>query len=165
MRIARVLTRLNLGGPARQTLASELVSLLRTGGVLGADKLGDGTVTGVRRVLTLRVGEREKILSYRTELDAVVVPMYLGEIRSSHRNDTLTDLLQRRISDFTDFDKFIGPLLDGSAFGPETGYVGPRAGELPARVQETFRNQGRDDLPLQYRDWIDSYYRRLNRAR
>jgi hypothetical protein len=30
-------------------------------------------------------------------------------------------------------------------------------------MRETFRNQGRNDLPVQYRDWIDSYYRRLNR--
>lgn len=36
-------------------------------------------------------------------------------------------------------------------------------GNLPVRVRETFRNQGRHDLPVQYRDWIDSYYRRLNK--
>lgn len=35
-------------------------------------------------------------------------------------------------------------------------------GFLPARVREKFRNQGRDDLPVRYRDWIDSYYKRLN---
>lgn len=35
-------------------------------------------------------------------------------------------------------------------------------GFLPARMREKFRNQGRDDLPLRYRDWIDSYYKRLN---
>jgi len=38
-------------------------------------------------------------------------------------------------------------------------------GYLPQRVQETFRNQGREDMPVQYRDWIDSYYRRLNKSR
>jgi hypothetical protein len=32
-------------------------------------------------------------------------------------------------------------------------------------VQEVFQNQITDELPLQYRDWIDSYYRRLNRTR
>ena len=37
-----------------------------------------------------------------------------------------------------------------------------RWGDLPPRAQEIFRNQGRDDVPVQYRDWIDSYYRRLN---
>lgn len=37
-----------------------------------------------------------------------------------------------------------------------------RWGELPVRVREVFRNQGREDLPVQYRDWIDAYYRRLN---
>jgi len=40
-----------------------------------------------------------------------------------------------------------------------------RWGELPQRVQDTFRTQGRDDLPAQYRDWIDAYYKRLNRRR
>ena len=43
--------------------ASELVALLRKSGVLGAERLGDGTLTGARVVLTLRVGEREKALS------------------------------------------------------------------------------------------------------
>lgn len=37
-----------------------------------------------------------------------------------------------------------------------------RWGELPERVRETFRNQGGDEAPLYYRDWIDSYYRHLN---
>jgi len=40
-----------------------------------------------------------------------------------------------------------------------------RWGELPARVRATFRNQGKDDLPVQYREWIDAYYRRLSRQR
>ena len=39
-----------------------------------------------------------------------------------------------------------------------------RWGDLPPRVEEIFRNQGRDDMPVQYRDWIDAYYRRLNRG-
>ncbi len=38
-------------------------------------------------------------------------------------------------------------------------------GLLPERVREVFRNQGGDDLPPQYRDWIDTYYRRLNTRR
>jgi len=40
---------------------------------------------------------------------------------------------------------------------------GERWGELPPRVREIFRSQGGGDLPTQYRDWIDSYYRRLNK--
>jgi len=40
-----------------------------------------------------------------------------------------------------------------------------RWGELPQRVRDTFRTQGRDELPAQYRDWIDAYYKRLNRIR
>ena len=34
-------------------------------------------------------------------------------------------------------------------------------GMLPAKVQEIFRNEGSEDVPVQYRDWIDAYYRRL----
>src|SRR5262245_41580063 len=40
-----------------------------------------------------------------------------------------------------------------------------RWGTLPERVRQIFRNQITDDLPVQYRDWIDSYYRRMNRTR
>ena len=35
-------------------------------------------------------------------------------------------------------------------------------GMLPDKVQSIFRNEGTEDLPVQYRDWIDAYYRRLN---
>jgi hypothetical protein len=37
-----------------------------------------------------------------------------------------------------------------------------RWGDLPVRVRDIFRNQGGRDTPIQYRDWIDSYYRRLS---
>lgn len=40
-----------------------------------------------------------------------------------------------------------------------------RWGMLPERVQQVFQNQLTDDLPFEYRDWIDSYYRRLNTGR
>ena len=40
-----------------------------------------------------------------------------------------------------------------------------RWGVLPERVPHVFQNQLTDDLPLQYRDWIDGYYRRLNKVR
>ena len=38
-----------------------------------------------------------------------------------------------------------------------------RWGELPIYTRELFRAGGSRDLPPQYRDWIDAYYRRLNR--
>jgi hypothetical protein len=38
-----------------------------------------------------------------------------------------------------------------------------RWGDLPVHVRDLFRAQGGADLPPRYRDWIDSYYRRLNR--
>ena len=54
--------------------------------------------------------------------------------------------------------------------GQEAGEAVPHGdeadkwGQLPARQREIFRNQGRDELPVQYRDWIDAYYRRLSKA-
>jgi hypothetical protein len=33
---------------------------------------------------------------------------------------------------------------------------------LPVYARDIFRAQGGEALPLQYRDFIDSYYRRLN---
>lgn len=51
----------------------------------------------------------------------------------------------------------------GSPFAP--GNDADRWGNLPERVRQVFQNQITDDLPLQYRDWIDAYYRRLNSTR
>lgn len=37
-------------------------------------------------------------------------------------------------------------------------------GELPPKVQEIFSNQRGESLPVEYRGWIDNYYRRLARG-
>jgi hypothetical protein len=37
-----------------------------------------------------------------------------------------------------------------------------RWGDLPIQVRDVFRSEGGGDLPPQYRDWIDAYYKRLN---
>jgi hypothetical protein len=37
-----------------------------------------------------------------------------------------------------------------------------RWGALPLTVRDVFRTEGGSDLPPRYRDWIDSYYRRLS---
>lgn len=47
----------------------------------------------------------------------------------------------------------------GSASGPQGN---ERWGDLPTHVRDLFRTEGGGDLPPQYRDWIDAYYRRLN---
>jgi hypothetical protein len=57
------------------------------------------------------------------------------------------------------------PRSDEAGPAVPSGADAERWGSLPERVQEVFQNQITDDLPLQYRDWIDSYYRRLNRTR
>ena len=51
----------------------------------------------------------------------------------------------------------------------ETARIAPsgdakdRWGDLPQQVRDVFRTEGTSDLPAQYRDWIDAYYRRLNK--
>ena len=52
--------------------------------------------------------------------------------------------------------------------GSETGRVqvtdtAERWGDLPVHVRDLFRSEGGREMPTEYRDWIDSYYRRLNR--
>jgi len=38
-----------------------------------------------------------------------------------------------------------------------------RWGDLPVYARDVFRAQGGADLPVRYREWIDAYYKRLNR--
>ena len=57
------------------------------------------------------------------------------------------------------------PRLDENGQPVRPGNDADRWGSLPERVRQVFQNQMTDDLPLQYRDWIDSYYRRLNKVR
>lgn len=40
-----------------------------------------------------------------------------------------------------------------------------RWGDLPVHARDIFRVEGGSDMPVQYRDWIDSYYRRLNQKK
>jgi hypothetical protein len=40
-----------------------------------------------------------------------------------------------------------------------------RWGDLPMHVREVFRTEDKGYMPARYRDWIDSYHRRLNRVR
>lgn len=40
-----------------------------------------------------------------------------------------------------------------------------RWGDLPVHARDVFRTEGGGDMPARYRDWIDSYYRRLNERR
>jgi hypothetical protein len=38
-----------------------------------------------------------------------------------------------------------------------------RWGDLPTQARDVFRAQGGADLPVRYREWIDAYYKRLNK--
>lgn len=54
------------------------------------------------------------------------------------------------------------PGSDPLGAGSDPSGVG-QWGELPPRVQEIFSNQVSDELPLEYRDFIESYWLRLQR--
>jgi hypothetical protein len=57
------------------------------------------------------------------------------------------------------------PRVDQAGPAVPHGEDADRWGQLPERVRRVFQNQITDDMPLQYRTWIDSYYRRLNQVR
>ena len=38
-----------------------------------------------------------------------------------------------------------------------------RWGDLPQHARDVFQSAGGADMPARYRDWIDAYYRRLNK--
>ena len=40
-----------------------------------------------------------------------------------------------------------------------------RWGDLPIQAREVFRNEGSRDVPPEYVDWIDAYYKKLNRLK
>lgn len=61
---------------------------------------------------------------------------------------------------------------DGPGKNPPQSELGAEAnasgneewGDLPVHLRKVFQNGVRDDVPPRYRDWVDSYYRRLNRG-
>jgi hypothetical protein len=52
-----------------------------------------------------------------------------------------------------------------TAVGGASSSTKDRWGDLPQKVRDLFRAEGGSELPVQYRQWIDAYYRRLNRER
>lgn len=60
---------------------------------------------------------------------------------------------------------------DGPAPAPADGATGAASnaqgvedwGDLPIHLRKVFQNGVGDDVPPRYRDWVDSYYKRLNR--
>lgn len=52
----------------------------------------------------------------------------------------------------------------GSETGDPSGAAGNEDwGDLPIHLRKVFQNGVSDDVPPRYRDWVDSYYKRLNR--
>jgi hypothetical protein len=54
------------------------------------------------------------------------------------------------------------PPPGSSTEAPQAGATAAdKWGDLPVHVRDVFRAQGGGDMPAQYRDWIDAYYRRM----
>lgn len=56
-----------------------------------------------------------------------------------------------------------GPPPEGARESGSQGAGAERWGDLPVHARDVFRNEGGRDMPVRYRDWIDEYYRRMNR--
>lgn len=57
------------------------------------------------------------------------------------------------IADWSAFERFYGPLLDGSAFTSEKGYVGPNAGTPISQMYTAFH----ENWPLPLKKWYQDY--------
>lgn len=58
-----------------------------------------------------------------------------------------------KVADWTEFDRFYGPLLDGSAFTADKGYVGPNAGTPISEMYTAFH----ENWPLPLDKWYQDY--------
>jgi hypothetical protein len=55
------------------------------------------------------------------------------------------------------------PPTDPTGAGSPNDPTSDRWGDLPVHVQDVFRGEDSEQMPPRYREWIDAYYRRLNR--
>lgn len=55
------------------------------------------------------------------------------------------------------------PARGAQGAGSTSNDARDRWGELPMHAREVFRNEGGRDMPPLYREWIDAYYKRLNK--
>jgi len=55
------------------------------------------------------------------------------------------------------------PPTDPTGAGSPNDPASDRWGDLPVHVQDVFRGEDSEEMPPRYREWIDAYYRRLNR--
>ena len=92
-------------------------------------------------------------------LTLVALPYtHSGNVRDGREYlpETTGEGTDRRIADWAGFDRWIGPLLDGSAFSAQQGYVGPRAGKPITHMFLPFHEAW--PMPVDrdtYADWAD----------
>lgn len=81
-------------------------------------------------------------------------PTPQGQEPTSGEESSSTDPTNRRAND---------PPQDPTGAGSTKDPAHNRWGDLPVHVQDVFRGEDSEEMPTRYRDWIDAYYRRLNR--
>ncbi len=104
----------HLGTRTFLAYASPLESYLQA---LPADE--KKVVVVVTDSLSLGAGVRQKIRDYRQQRNALVVPLYLAEIRGADQTGTLFSLLKDRVADYhslADLFASRGPLSDATTF-------------------------------------------------
>ena len=52
----------------------------------------------------------------------------------------------------------------GETGGPSGASGAEEWGDLPVHLRKVFQNGVSEDVPPRYRDWVDSYYKRLNKG-
>jgi hypothetical protein len=55
------------------------------------------------------------------------------------------------------------PPLGATEVAGSRAHPAERWGDLPLHARDVFRTEGGADMPALYRDWIDAYYKRLNK--
>jgi len=81
-------------------------------------------------------------------------PNQQGERPSDSPEQSNTDPSQRPANE---------PPKDPTGAGSPDDPASDRWGDLPVHVQDVFRGEDAEEMPPRYREWIDAYYRRLNR--
>ena len=98
-----------------------------------------------------------KVVAQRDEVwvgGAQQQPNHQGERPSDGQEQSNTDPSQRPANE---------PPTDPTGAGSPNDPASDRWGDLPVHVQDVFRGEDAEEMPPRYREWIDAYYRRLNR--
>jgi len=131
-------------------------------GSQGSDSLGRGSQTTRREQTPEGPGEESSGQNPQEgqqpegeeEGDGAQPPSPQGQTPTDGQESSNTDPTNRQGND---------PPVDPTGAGSPNDPAHDRWGDLPVHVQDVFRGEDSEQMPARYREWIDAYYRRLNR--